>query len=680
MPKFSELLSGHGVSAARMKTRPTGENALGENGPLPISAQKELTRAQTLACFAAVSAIKQTIGRPLGLLSIVLVTTSGCSETDLVFGVEESGTTLETMAMEGSVLGTSDSSTSTSSASTDTLASAGVDVSSSGASTSSDSDGSTAGSHTSDASDMSTGSSVSSSDATGSDDATTSSDSNDSDDSDAGDDSVIPDDDDVCADEFLICGDLCIDPAGSELHCGASGSCTGSQAGVECEVGESCIAGKCEARELGWADSKVLVDEFSPTGRSPFAVTLEDGTLLVVWTEQAGVFTMMADASGHWGEVQRIGDPAPDLAGLGFVAASPGPKKRGQLVWREGDALMARTVERELDAPSALVWSSPVVLREGLPQKALPVFAGVRDRGAVVAWLEARDHDDASRATLELIELSPTGGHTRRVWAVDDVAEKLPYLRAQMAADASAVVAWISQSGSDSMHGGIEAIVRRPDNTRWYQQNIVRHGETIMDFAITISPQALGHVAWTDDDGREIVVQRSNEGASDWQLRRSIPASHRAKHIGLTHDPKSDEIWLTFARRRADSTRTSALMLAQTQTWSREWQVAVFPCLTGGHKFRRPLPVQIIDERFIGLSWTGNTPMPKAKSLHRYAWSPRGEGRQHCDDTTGTTGTFAGFVTTEVDGELGRAIYVTGKSGYPPKPGELHARSLVELR
>ncbi|HBQ12264.1 MAG TPA: hypothetical protein DEF51_14305, partial [Myxococcales bacterium] len=44
------------------------------------------------------------------------------------------------------------------------------------------------------------------------------------------------------------CGGRCVDPSTDPIRCGASGTCTGPDAGVTCMSGQVCAAGSCETR------------------------------------------------------------------------------------------------------------------------------------------------------------------------------------------------------------------------------------------------------------------------------------------------------------------------------------------------------------------------------------------------------------------------------------------------
>jgi hypothetical protein len=49
----------------------------------------------------------------------------------------------------------------------------------------------------------------------------------------------------TCGGKLLDCGGACVDGQNDPDHCGASGDCTGSNAGVQCAAGKSCVSGAC---------------------------------------------------------------------------------------------------------------------------------------------------------------------------------------------------------------------------------------------------------------------------------------------------------------------------------------------------------------------------------------------------------------------------------------------------
>lgn len=48
-----------------------------------------------------------------------------------------------------------------------------------------------------------------------------------------------------CAEGYIRCDGLCTNPAQDRDHCGASGDCTGANAGVACDPGRVCVDGVC---------------------------------------------------------------------------------------------------------------------------------------------------------------------------------------------------------------------------------------------------------------------------------------------------------------------------------------------------------------------------------------------------------------------------------------------------
>jgi hypothetical protein len=74
-----------------------------------------------------------------------------------------------------------------------------------------------------------------------------------------------------CPKTTVRCNNQCIDPLTSDGFCGASGSCTGTEAGMDCGTGGQCVDGGCQCdathTECGGACVDTLTDETycSPT-------------------------------------------------------------------------------------------------------------------------------------------------------------------------------------------------------------------------------------------------------------------------------------------------------------------------------------------------------------------------------------------------------------------------------
>ncbi len=124
---------------------------------------------------------------------------------------------------------------------------------------------------------------------------------------------------DSCADGLLNCGGECIDPNTDQMHCGASGSCTGSDEGTVCQTGFVCMSGRCRSI-LGGDDQDDAGDPSADVGERVIA----SGGGGCTCTVPVG-----AVVTGNGGEGSARGPMALGLIGLALLALG----RRRRLPW-----------------------------------------------------------------------------------------------------------------------------------------------------------------------------------------------------------------------------------------------------------------------------------------------------------------------------------------------------------
>lgn len=97
----------------------------------------------------------------------------------------------------------------------------------------------------------------------------------------------------TCTPTEILCEAACVDPQTDRAHCGASGDCTGSNAGTACAAAESCVAGVCTlhpscsailAAGLSTGDGVYSVDPDGTDPGAPFDVYCDMTTAGGGWT------------------------------------------------------------------------------------------------------------------------------------------------------------------------------------------------------------------------------------------------------------------------------------------------------------------------------------------------------------------------------------------------------------
>ncbi|WP_437953693.1 cadherin-like beta sandwich domain-containing protein [Sorangium sp. So ce296] len=82
-----------------------------------------------------------------------------------------------------------------------------------------------------------------------------------------------------CAPPLVACGGACVDPSTDETYCGATGDCAGASAGATCSAGEACVAGACASADASLSGLAVSSGALSPAfdpGSKLYVVSVED--------------------------------------------------------------------------------------------------------------------------------------------------------------------------------------------------------------------------------------------------------------------------------------------------------------------------------------------------------------------------------------------------------------------
>ncbi|WP_437814035.1 cadherin-like beta sandwich domain-containing protein [Sorangium sp. So ce1078] len=104
-----------------------------------------------------------------------------------------------------------------------------------------------------------------------------------------------------CALPLVACGGACVDPATDETYCGATGDCAGASAGSTCSAGEACVAGACASSDSSLSDLSVSSGTLSPAfdpASALYVVSVEDHIASITLTPTASVAGATIEVNG----------------------------------------------------------------------------------------------------------------------------------------------------------------------------------------------------------------------------------------------------------------------------------------------------------------------------------------------------------------------------------------------
>ena len=89
----------------------------------------------------------------------------------------------------------------------------------------------------------------------------------------------------TCPLDYLVCGDKCVDPLGSDEFCGATDCGNVMTAGETCSTEESCVVGECRAFVFEWSSGVQVNAAGTTTDNFQVVGTDANGNTLVVWKQ-----------------------------------------------------------------------------------------------------------------------------------------------------------------------------------------------------------------------------------------------------------------------------------------------------------------------------------------------------------------------------------------------------------
>lgn len=406
------------------------------------------------------------------------------------------------------------------------------------------------------------------------------------------------------------CGDTCIDPMTDAEYCGASGTCSGDEAGETCTGDEVCILGGCKS----WGEREfVAPGSHIYDGGSIDQVITEHGYAIVIYDgAESSVWATQRSPEGVWTDPHQLSD---DSAGGFYARPKIAVDGNGNAVavWRESsDMGWARFNARSQSWGStaslslAYTYGAPRVFASS-PQGDLMLIyddsiasagteAWVRryDAGAS-AWYDAerldRDGTAESSAGYLAFGASENGIVTwsegseafakrwdasAETWGPVASLGETPYTFQTGTLDAEGngvFVFYYRVTG-----GSVEPREYRAAENRWVTGPAIFQDDRVFNDNCKLAMDARGEavLAWEqrpDEGDRVVVASRRNPQTRAWQ--GVVPIfENEARLMGLGVDPIGNATVLGLRASGSTTTLVVRRWNAATETWEPELTLA----------------------------------------------------------------------------------------------------------
>ncbi len=198
-----------------------------------------------------------------------------------------------------------------------------------------------------------------------------------------------------CMSGLLECGGTCINPLTDPDYCGATDCSAFPTSGTNCTSEQSCVGGECREVEFEWTQGVGIDEAGATTGTNEHGLgTDANGNAIVIWRQYTSgtaddslrVFGRRYNAATKsWGAVTRLDESPVRVRNLALDVNASG---RAVAAWLRDTSASETQVWMTRFNPVNLTWSDPVRADETVSLKNTP-DVGIDSLGNVhIAWSE----------------------------------------------------------------------------------------------------------------------------------------------------------------------------------------------------------------------------------------------------------------------------------------------------
>lgn len=334
-----------------------------------------------------------------------------------------------------------------------------------------------------------------------------------------------------CGAGLVRCNNACIDPLSDQQYCGASGTCSGASAGTACSAAGQCISGTCRAWGGHVDFDAAILPELAASGT---------GDILASWSEydssalvdNAWVNVYEASLS-HWDGSELIED---SLGRAWGVRVAGSPSGEFTELWFQDDPEGGPTHLWAAFRTAAGTWQSDGQVSTGTvsvsPQDARVVMTSTGD--ALAVWAQS-----ASSSEDESIFWSRrTGG----AWQVPGVLEQNTNEcgRVELFADpvGGALAVWNCFGGTTSL------VARRWNGSVWTPEvEIASNDDVLMYQSAAADAEGNYYLTWNNGAVPAVQARRYDAAADTWQSPVTFDTSGGYNTMRVGGDGTAHLIW-----------------------------------------------------------------------------------------------------------------------------------------
>jgi hypothetical protein len=250
-----------------------------------------------------------------------------------------------------------------------------------------------------------------------------------------------------CQQGLIDCAGTCVDPDTSVAYCGATGDCSGANAGQTCPLTTACVAGSCKKLFLAWGAAQ-LIETDNAGGATNAQVAVDtSGNATVVWRQSDGTrdniwANRYSAPTGSWGKAQLLETDNAGYATDPQVAVDA--SGNATAVWYQYDGMRNNIWSNRYSATTGTWGTAQLIETENLGHAFAPQVAMDASGNATAVWFQS----DGPRNNIWSNRYSATTGSWGKALLIENATGNGGTVQVGVDASGNATAVWQQHDGS----------------------------------------------------------------------------------------------------------------------------------------------------------------------------------------------------------------------------------------